>query len=153
LSSVSFESFISATVFWIWGQGSDFVRRGVVRSRTQFSQWWIWVLELFFVSRWISATVTLFHRRVLVRLLGLLAAAINLLRVAGHSSVFGFVDFGPSFPLVLPTGQIVFLWLAVACSLVLSCRKTVPLVSLPAGRCASRSSVSVAVRVVWSLWE
>jgi hypothetical protein len=113
----------------------------------------VWVLELFFVSRWISATVTLFHRRVLVRLLGLLAAAINLLRVAGHSSVFGFVDFGPSFPLVLPTGQIVFLWLAVACSLVLSCRKTVPLVSLPAGRCASRSSVSVAVRVVWSLWE
>jgi hypothetical protein len=145
LSSVSVESFISATVFWIWGQGSDFVRRGAVRSR--------WVLELFFVSRWISATVTLFHRRVLVRLLGLLAAAINLLRVAGHSSVFGFVDFGPSFPLVLPTGQIVFLWLAVACSLVLSCRKTVPLVSLPAGRCASRSSVSVAVRVVRSLWE
>jgi hypothetical protein len=35
-----------------------------------------------------------FHRRVLVRLLGLLAAAINLLRVAGHSSVFGFMNFG-----------------------------------------------------------
>jgi hypothetical protein len=37
----------------------------------------------------------------------------------------------------------VFLWLDVACSLVLLCRKTVPLVPLPAGCCASRSSVSV----------
>jgi hypothetical protein len=46
------------------------------------------------LTRWISATVTLFHRRVLVRLLGLLVAAINLLRVAGLSSVFGLVDFG-----------------------------------------------------------
>jgi hypothetical protein len=45
------------------------------------------------LAHWISSTVTLSHRRVLIFLQGLLAAAINLLRVAGHSPVFGFVDF------------------------------------------------------------
>jgi hypothetical protein len=61
----------------------------------------------------------------------------------------GFWSFVPISSSRQP--DFVFLWLAVACSLVLSCRKTVPLVSLPTGRCASRSSVSVATRVVWSL--
>jgi hypothetical protein len=35
-------------------------RRGAVRCRTQFSQWWIWILELFFVSRTGSLPPSLF---------------------------------------------------------------------------------------------
>jgi hypothetical protein len=36
-------------------------------------------------------------------LLGLLAAAIDLLHVAGHGLVYNFLEFSPSFLLVLPT--------------------------------------------------
>jgi hypothetical protein len=156
LSSVSVESFISATVFWIWGQGSGFVRRGAVRSRTQFSQWWIWVLELFFVSRAGSLPQSLFSIGGFLFVCSvylLLPSTCFELQVSvlflGSWILVGFWSFVPISSSRQP--DFVFLWLAVACSLVLPCRKTVPLVSLPTGRCASRSSVSVAARVMWSL--
>jgi hypothetical protein len=99
------------------------------------------------LTRWISATVISIGEFSFVCLVYLLLPSTCFeLQVTvlflGSWILVGFWSFVPISCSRRP--DFVFLWLAVACSVVLPCRKTVPLVPLPAGHCASRSSVTVA---------